>query len=85
MYDSKFSVPVGTSLPEKPAILAFGWNTWSDYWMPRQQYLSRFGERGWPVALHVGQFLYLATHGKIVWRPPEIISGLPDDVEYTGV
>ncbi|MDD9904225.1 MAG: hypothetical protein OXT06_11700 [Rhodospirillaceae bacterium] len=38
----------------KPAILAFGWNPWSDYWMPRQQYLSRFGARGWPVAYTAG-------------------------------
>jgi hypothetical protein len=75
MYDSKFSVPVGTSLPEKPAILAFGWNTWSDYWMPRQQYLSRFGERGWPVAYTSGNSFIWQLMAKLCGDHPRLLAG----------
>lgn len=43
------------SLPNGlPAIIAFGTNVWSDYWMPRQQYLSRLGQRGWTCAYSAG-------------------------------
>jgi glycosyltransferase involved in cell wall biosynthesis len=39
---------------DKPAILALGWNKWSDFWMPRQQYLFRLAARGWPVVYSAG-------------------------------
>ncbi len=39
---------------DKSAIVALGWNEWSDYWMPRQQYLFRLSARGWPVVYSAG-------------------------------
>lgn len=36
------------------SIIALGAADWSDYWMPRQQYLFRLGARGWNIAYSHG-------------------------------
>ena len=59
----------------KPAIIAFGWNTWSDYWMARQQYLFRLGARGWPVVYTAGNLYIWDLMATIRSRAAPLISG----------